>query len=262
MLVFSLLIGPPSWADQPASARLTDLDARINLHPHDVPTRLIRAQVRLDAGMPLEALTDLAVVTEQNPEEPRMLLLRAEALVSLGSEEFAMTDINLRIEVGPVSARAHDLRSYLHENRGDNLAALTDALAALNIAPTPERALTAAALATVEQGPGEAGAICSRSADLMGGAVSLRLAAVGYYRADDRPDLALSQIQMLLKTSPGHPDWLILQSRVLDESGRAAEAQSVRLRALQRLDELLSTRPTPARRKAHAALAAELQGQP
>jgi tetratricopeptide (TPR) repeat protein len=191
-----------------------------------------------------------------------MLLIRAEILASLGSPDLALSDLDRRISTGAPSARAHSLRARLREQFGNDAGALQDARTALRLAPGPERALRAARLLSTAQGPRAAGSLCVEAANALGGAVTLRLAAVDYFAAAGHPDLALTQVSALLAASPQHPDWLVLSADLLDEAGRPKDAQSRRLRALARLDEALAIRPTPARQAARARLAAQLAELP
>jgi hypothetical protein len=212
--------------------------------------------------MPIEALADLALVAEVDPAEPRMLLIRAAINGALGSPDLALADLDGRIATGQPSARAHSLRAGFREAEGDLAGALNDALAALRLGPRPERAVTAARLMSAAQGPQAAADICSEAADSLGGAVALRLAAISYFREADRPDLGLVQISSLLRASPRHPDWLMLEADLLDAAGRPVAARSSRLTALARLDEALAIRPTRARQTTRARLVAQLAELP
>ncbi len=271
VLVLTLLLSAPAWADRPAAARLADLDARVAAAPDDVELRLRRAALRLRAGMPVDALADLAEVPDG---DLRKQLLRAEVHAVLGSDDLALADLDALLAGRPDHAAARDARAHLREPAGDFAGALADATAAHEAGPTVDRTLTRARLlvvvadrreddaADVGAAHREAAGVCAASADALGGAAVLRLAAADHYAAGDRVDLALAQVDLLLEASPEHVPWLALRADLLDQAGDPDAARTVRRHALHHLEEQLAIRPTFARRALHDRLTQALQESP
>jgi len=74
--------------------QMASLDEAIALSPAALPARLLRGQIRLEAGRGGDALADADALTALAPGDPRVHLLRGRALLELGRPEESRAELD------------------------------------------------------------------------------------------------------------------------------------------------------------------------
>ncbi len=253
-----LLLAAPASAHEGLPKTLERLDARVEASPDDLDLLLRRAESRRLARDPEGALEDLREAARIAPHDPRIEVERGLAHLARGDDDAARRSLR-RYLADVERPRVDALVAHADLSPATELADIERAIA---IEPSPDLCLRRG---RVQEAAGDlAAAACGyrACADLLGGAVVLRLAAVRVDRDRGPNDATLAEVDALLAIRPDHPGWLALRADVLDELGRGDEARAERYAALAAVDARLRRRASTRLEEQRAALVVALGALP
>jgi tetratricopeptide (TPR) repeat protein len=189
---------------------LDDYTAALRLEPRLDAARLARGRLLTETGRPARALADLDGVLTRRPNHSAALVVRGRARQALG-------------RLGP---------------------ALADYDRALASANHPDWFLERARIARLlpEGGLDRARGGLHEALARLGPIPALVLEAVDLESAAGAFEAALTHLDGLLKTAPGHPLWLVRRGDLLASAGRHVEARSAFAAALAAIDRLPPSR--------------------
>lgn len=187
---------------------LADYAEALRLEPRLDAARLARGRLLAETGRAAEAMTDLDRVVARRPTHSAALVARGRTRQALGQLWPAVADYD----------RA--LRSATH--------------------PDPDWFLERARIARrlPDGGLDRARSGLHEALARLGPIPALVLEAVDLESAAGAYDAALSHLDALLKTAPGHPLWLVRRGDLLASAGRHVEARSAFAAARAAIDRL------------------------
>ena len=243
-----LFAASSAYAHEPVNREIADISEALERGGPVVDLLVVRARLWLLDGAPDMALSDLAMAESLQPDNSLIPVLRAHALHRVGREEEALAVLE---RARPTFA-SRMLQGLLNEQAGRLSAALTGYAAASRIATTVDSTLAHGRCLQSLGRAHEAASVYRADLDVLHGSTIVRRELIAVLAQLRRFREARAEIDRARNHAQNTTLWDLRDARVLEQMGRARDAESLRQRVLTRLEERIHRRPTAARWLQHA----------
>lgn len=248
-----LIVAVTAGAHPTIDASLDDLARKEAKHPADPSVHLERARLQRERRQWDAALASYDLAALHDADSRAVGLGRAEVFLESGQPETAKKVLD-RILVADDDPTALRLRARAWEDLGRPAEAAADLHRAMGLSgdPTPGDYLRRARLQAATGRSDAALRGLDEGLARLGAVPVLELAAVNIDAGRGDYRKALQRLDLLLRTSPRQPHWLVRRAELLQLDGQYTEARLAFGAALNAVESL-----PPARRRTAAALRLE-----
>jgi tetratricopeptide (TPR) repeat protein len=213
------------------TSAINDFDQALHYAPNHHDAQLRKAGALLNLGCNKQSERAADAFLDDHVKHPQALIIKARALDRLGAPERGLTALDAGLPQLDRPSPSIFLERSRMSLRADKTA-FNRALAGLD-----------------------------RGMQKVGHVSTLVLEAVALEQRAGRPQQALERIRTLQKRSGGHPRWMLVEGKILEQLNQTRQAGAAYRRALAWIAELPPTRrSTPAMRSLQNTLTKHLDG--
>ena len=248
-VVFHLLLGlailpSPAVGHGAIHDRIVKLNTKIAADPGNARLYLKRGELYQAERHWQEALDDYARASELDPELAAVELARSNTLLDADQPALALAAIDRFLASDPESSRGRVVRARALSLLGRHAEAAVELTRTLENRSPSERPnpevylLRGRAIAAAGGDLGAAVRGLDEGMALLGPLMTLQLLAVDLERAAEQFDAALTRVDQIASQSPRKESWWLMRGEILDQAGRAQEAQQAYTQALTAIESL------------------------